>query len=249
MKSGKLIPAVFAIVICLPFFTNAQTGSSLREETTTVNFRIYLLSGRIVEITRKVSYSELEELLDEIEKALWRHGAARFNRFLIERLLEDSNKVRFSFQYPYVKRSDEAKQLIIETLSVAEKLLHSNNKTGIGIAILARVMIFGGGITLPPFGIAWPALLWFAKESLGGAGNQLIGGYIVWGPNTGVAIPFVGLEATWFKEGEFVFAVFGFTFLSIAFGENVTQVPPGGSATYKDGSENPTTCCFPLLSP
>lgn len=124
---------------------------------------------------------------------------------------------------------------------------HSDNKTGVGIAILSRMLIVGEGVTLPPLGVAWPVLLWFAKDSLGGAGNELIGGYTVWGPSTGVAIPFVGLEVTGFEEGKVKFVIIGFTLLSMAFGENVTQIPPPSQLHKGNDSECPTTSWFDLL--
>jgi hypothetical protein len=113
-----------------------------------------------------------------------------------------------------------------KTLGDARRMLADLDEEGFGFSVFSFMMIFGGGITIPPIGVFWPALLWFAQDSLGGAKCLFAElGYVVYGSHFGIALPFVGLEATAPYEGELVFAIYGFTLFTMAIGEHVTQIP------------------------
>lgn len=89
-KKLKLIAIVLTSVVCLPFVARVQTGDA-SSELVAVNFRIHLLSGRIIEVTKNMSHSELERLLDELRESLWHGSMSKFNKLLIERLLKSDS--------------------------------------------------------------------------------------------------------------------------------------------------------------
>ncbi len=112
-----------------------------------------------------------------------------------------------------------------KTLGDARKILASLDEEGFGFSVFSLMLIFGGGITIPPIGIFWPTLLWFAQDSLGFAKCIFADlGYSVYGNHFGGALLFVGLEVTGFHDGELVFAIYGLTLFTIAIGEHVTQI-------------------------
>ncbi|RLF55118.1 MAG: hypothetical protein DRN13_01115 [Thermoplasmata archaeon] len=221
MRRTGLTSIVLAMIICLQLTTVVQISEASPEKRSTrAIFRIHLPSGDVKGFSARIPYLEIEDLLNEAKGHLLQNESVKeFIGFLMERL-QKYNLYRRSSILSTCNRKDGEPC----SLAVLQRHVSSDDRTGVGIAILARIYVAGEGVTFPPLGIAWPVLFWFAKNSIGGAGNKWIGGYIVWGPSKGVAISFVGLEVSWFKKGKPVFALAGFTLASVAVGENVTQV-------------------------
>lgn len=90
---------------------------------------------------------------------------------------------------------------------------------------LCGVIIFGEGFTFPPVGVAWPILVWFANNTIGGAKSLIPSrSYVMWGKSTGVLFPFVGIEVTYISNRKPIFAIRGFALLCVAAAEKVEQI-------------------------
>ena len=185
------------------FFTENTASKKEKSEVVEVMLRIYTFENFK---TKKLNLTEdeFENLREEFRKA-WLYG-----EFDINHLID---------KYMPLPRNGFVKKCF-----GLSKLNYKIGKQGFGIAFFCPIIIFGGGITFPPIGVAWPALLWFAENALGGAGYPNMG-YILGGPCFGIALPFIGLELTGFHEGKPVFAIYGFTFFTCAWGEGVWSVP------------------------